>query len=150
MVDPLSLATGIAGLISLSLEVTRVAQQYIHDVRSSSKHIEDFLQELAVLSDVLRQLEAFLKKDELGEHSFDQTSVLVKTYEACRSSLERTRSILQERTNEHRLLKALIWPFVGKEHQQIMSTIFRWIHTFQFALTIEVVSSYQRPLVKSP
>ena len=137
MVDPLSLATGIAGLISLSLEVTRVAQQYIHDVRSSSKHIEDFLQELAVLSDVLRQLEAFLKKDEVGEHSFDQTSVLVKTYEACRSSLERTRSTLQGRTNEHRLLTALTWPFVGKEHQQIISATLRWIHTFQFALTIE-------------
>ncbi len=137
MVDPLSLATGIAGLISLSLEVTKIAHQYIHGVRNSSKHIEDFLQELAALADVLRQLESFLKKDKAGERSFDQTSVLVKTYEACRSSLEKTRSTLQRRINEHKLLKALTWPFVGKEHQQVTSAILRWVHTFQFALTID-------------
>ena len=137
MVDPFSLATGIAGLISLSLEVTKVAHQYIHGVRNSSRYIEDFLQELAALTDVLRQLEAFLKKDGAGERSFDQTSVLVETYEACRSSLEQTQSTLQRRINEHRLLKALTWPFVGKEHQQVILAISRWLSTFQFALTID-------------
>ena len=137
MADPFSLATGIAGLISLSLEVTKIAQQYIQGVRHSSKDIDDFLQELAALTDVLRQLDAFLKKDEAGARLFDQTSVLVKTYKACRSSLEKTRSALQSRVNEHRLLKALTWPFVGKEHQEVISAILRWIHTFQFALTID-------------
>ena len=137
MADPFSLATGIAGLISLSLEVTKIAQQYIQGVRHSSKDIDDFLQELAALTDVLRQLDAFLKKDEAGARSFDQTSVLVKTYKACRSSLEKTRSALQSRVNEHKLLKALTWPFVGKEHQEVISAILRWIHTFQFALTID-------------
>ena len=137
MADPFTLATGIAGLISLSLEVTKIAQQYIQGVRNSSKDIDDFLQELAALTDVLRQLDAFLKKDEAGERSFDQTSVLVKTYKACRSSLEKTRSALQSRVNHHKLLKALTWPFVGKEHQEVISAILRWIHTFQFALTID-------------
>ena len=137
MFDPFSLATGIAGLISLSLEVTKIAQQYIQGVRNSSKDINDFLQELAALTDVLRQLDAFLKKDEDGERSFDQTSVLVETYKACRRSLEKTRSALQSQVNQHRLLKALTWPFVGKEHQEVISAILRWIHTFQFALTID-------------
>ena len=137
MADPFSLATGIAGLINLSLEVTKIAQQYIQGVRHSSKDIDDFLQELAALTDVLRQLDAFLKKDEAGARSFDQTSVLVKTYKACRSSLEKTRSALQSRVNKHKLLKALTWPFVGKEHQEVISAILRWIHTFQFALTID-------------
>ena len=137
MADPFSLATGIAGLISLSLQVTKITQQYIQGVRNSSKDINDFLQELAALTDVLRQLDAFLKKDEAGARSFDQTSVLVKTYKACRSSLEKTRSALQSRVNEHKLLKALTWPFVGKEHQEVVSAMLRWIHTFQFALTID-------------
>ena len=137
MADPFSLATGIAGLINLSLEVTNIAHQYIQGVRNSSKDIENFLQELAALTDVLRKLDAFLKKDEAGKRSFDQTSVLVKTYKACRSSLEKTRSTLQRRVNEHKFLKALTWPFVGKEHQQIIVTTLHWTHTFQFALTIE-------------
>ena len=137
MADPFTLATGIAGLISLSLEVTKTAHQYIQGVRNSSKDIEDFLQELAALTDVLRQLDVFLKKDETGKRSFDQTSVLVKTYKACHNSLEKTRSTLQRRINEHKLLKALTWPFVGKEHQEVISAILRWIHTFQFALTID-------------
>lgn len=137
MADPFSLAAGIAGLISLSLEVTKIAHQYTQGVRNSSKDIEDFLQELAALTDVLRQLDSFLKKDEAGKRSFDQTSVLVKTYKACRSSLEKTRSTLQRRVNEHKFLKALTWPFVGKQHQEIIVTILHWIHTFQFALTIE-------------
>ena len=137
MVDPLSLTAGIAGLISLSLEVTKVAHQYIHGVRNSSKHIEDFLQALAALVDVLRQLEAFLRKDEAGERSFDQTSALIKTHEACYNNLAATRSVLQRRVNEHKLLKALSWPFVDKEHQQVIAAILRWVHTFQFALTTD-------------
>ena len=137
MADPFSLAAGVAGLISLSLEVTKIAHQYIQGVRNSSKDIEDFLQELDALTDVLRQLDAFLKKDEAGKRSFDKTSVLVKTYMACRSSLEKTRSTLQRRINERKFLKALTWPFVGKEHQQIIVTILHWISTFQFALTVE-------------
>ena len=137
MADPFSLAAAIAGLISLSLEVTKIAHEYIQGVRNSSKDIEDFLQELAALTDVLRQLDVFLKKDEAGKRSFDQTSVLVKTYKACCSSLEKTRLTLQRRVNEHNFLKALTWPFVGKQHQQIIVAILHWIHTFQFALTIE-------------
>ena len=123
MADPFSLATGIAGLISLSLEVAKIAHQYIQGVRNSSKDIDDFLQELAALTEVLHQLDAFLKKDEAGKRSFDQTSVLVKTYKSCRSSLEKTRSTLQRRVIEHKFLKALTWPFVGKEHRQIIITI---------------------------
>ena len=137
MFDPFSLATGIAGLISLSLEVTKIAQLYNQGVRNSSKDIDGFLQELAALTDVLRQLDAFLKIDEAGKRSFNQTSVLVETYKACRSSLEKTRSALQSRVNEYKRLKALTWPFFGKEHQQVISTILRCIHTFQFALTID-------------
>ena len=121
----------------LSFEVDKAAHQYIQGVRNSSKDIEDFLQELAALTDVLRQLDVFLKKDGTGKRSFDQTSVLVKTYNACRSNFEKTWSTLQKRVNEARLLKALTWPFVGKEHQHIFLAILHWTHIFQFALTIE-------------
>ena len=52
--DPLSLATGIAELISLGLEVTKITRQYVQDVRSAAKDVGELLTELSALVVVLR------------------------------------------------------------------------------------------------
>ena len=116
MAEPLSLAASIAGLISLGLEITKFTRNYVHGVRRASKDVEEFLQEHAALIKILRHLDELLKSDRIGEANFDQTSVLFLAHDACRNELTAVRSKLLSRSRGHRILRALTWPFVKKEH----------------------------------
>ena len=137
MGDPFSLATGIAGLISLGLEVTKATRQYFQGVRNAAKDVDEFLKEVSALVDVLRQLVEFLKSDRIGKTNFDQVSVFILTNNACEEKLKAIRLRLRKRTNDLRLIKALTWPFVKKEHRQTVASLHQWVQTFQFALTID-------------
>ena len=137
MAEPISLAASIGGLISLSIEITQIARKYFHGVRRASTDVKEFLQELAALVKILRQLEGLLHRDRFDEANFDQTSVLFLTHNACRKELTAIRSRLLSRSRGHRILRALTWPLVKKEHQQTIAAIYRWVQTFQFALTID-------------
>lgn len=137
MVDPFSLATGIAGLISLCLEVTDITRQYVQGVRNAAKDVDEFLKELSALVDVLHQLLDFLKRVRVGGNRFDQTSVLLMTHSACEEKLKEIRLKILRRRGDLKIIKALMWPFVKKEHRQTVVAIHQWIQTFQFALTID-------------
>lgn len=137
MVDPFSLATGIAGLISLGLEVTEKTLQYVQGVRNAAKDVDEFLEELSALVYVLRQLVEFLNSNRFSKASFDQTSVLLLTHNACEEKLKAIRLKLLKRSNDLKLIRALMWPFVKKEHRQTVAIIHQWVQTFQFALTID-------------
>lgn len=137
MAEPVSLAASIAGLISLGVEITKITRNYVRGVRRTSKDVEEFLQELAALVKILRQLDKLLKSYTIDEVNFDETSVLFLTHDACRKELTAIRSKLLSRNRGHRILRALTWPFVKKEHQRTIAGIHRWAQTFQFALTID-------------
>ena len=137
MDDPFSLATGIAGLISLGLEVTKITRQYVQDVRNAAKDVDEFLTELSALVAVLRRLAGFLKDDRVAKLNFDQTSVLLLTHRSCEEKLKAVRLKLLKRSKDARIIKTLTWPFVRKEHRQTVAIIHQWAQTFQFALTID-------------
>lgn len=137
MGDPLTLATGIAGLINLALEVTQLTHQYVQGVRNAAKDVDELLEEVAALVDVLRRFYCFLQDDKINIAKFDKTSVIVLTHGACDEKLKTVRSKLSKRGNGHRIFKALMWPFIKKEHRQTVQTIHQWVQTFQFALTID-------------
>jgi len=60
-IDPFSLATGIAGIISLTTPVSKLAEQYGHGVQKSSKGAEELSQALDPLLLGFEQMEKFLK-----------------------------------------------------------------------------------------
>ena len=67
MREPFSLATGIAGLISLGLEVTKITRQYVQGVGNAAKDVDELLTELSALVAVLRQLAGFLQNDRVAK-----------------------------------------------------------------------------------
>lgn len=137
MGDPFTLVTGIAGLLSLGMEVTKITRQYVKGVRNASKDVEEFLDELAALIDVLGRLDDFLKDDKASRFIFDRSSVLFLTYSACEERLNTVRVQLLKRRNKYTLIKALMWPFVKQEHKETVLALHRWVQTFQLALTVD-------------
>jgi hypothetical protein len=56
MSDPLSLAAGIVGLVSLTIQVLQVANKFKNDVKDVHEEITSLIEELAALNSVLELL----------------------------------------------------------------------------------------------
>lgn len=69
--DPLSLAASVAGLISITLEVSRIVDSYCKSVKDARKDVSEIAQELTRMRDVLRQLDGVLRSHLLKTNIFD-------------------------------------------------------------------------------
>ena len=136
MADPFTYASGIAGLISLGLEVTKITRSYIRSFRKAKKDAEEMLLELRALSDVLCRLAEFLKHSKSWESEFDRTSALFLSHIACGNKMRRMRAKLLRGRNS-RFFKSTVWPFEKEDHQANITALHRWVQTFHFALTID-------------
>jgi hypothetical protein len=60
MAEALGIASGIAGLLSLTIETYRISAKYISGVRNASKVVNDLLRELNALKKVLVDLDGLI------------------------------------------------------------------------------------------
>ncbi|KAL2005051.1 hypothetical protein VTN00DRAFT_2901 [Thermoascus crustaceus] len=84
MADTLSIAGSVAGLISLSIEVTKIAKKYVRNVKSAPEEIKDLAVQAEALSDVLAKL-----RDDAAEDVFQPDSCLFSVFKHCNSQLGR-------------------------------------------------------------
>jgi hypothetical protein len=135
--DPLSLAAGIAGLISLAGATLKVTKDFIHEARYGRETAQEFVQELDVLHFNLSRLDKFLRSETEAIGYFDDTSVLVSSTHACRNKLSTLHDKLLEGSQARRLsLHTLGWPLKVKEHRDMIIELRAFGHWVQFALTI--------------
>jgi uncharacterized phage infection (PIP) family protein YhgE len=140
MADPLSMAAGIAGLLSLSLQLTKVISDYTITVSGASKAIGDLQDRLQALSQVLRQLNALLRTANVQGNSFDQSSVLCYAINACQEKLHRLGERLDQVTSKNglsRVINSLKWPFVDNENKELLRNLDGYIEIFHFSVTID-------------
>ena len=62
--DPFSIATGLAGLLTLTADIVQVLTDYTGGVKSATKDARSVLTEVTALDHVLQQLIEFLRKDD--------------------------------------------------------------------------------------
>ena len=138
--DPLSLAFGVAGLMSLTLELTKLVSTYTGSVRQASTESQELAVELSALSHVLEKLERFLSNQDAVYNTFDNTSILYSTVHTCHGKLNLLKSILEKymKTSEGRKwYRSLVWPLKGVNHVQTVGTLRRCVQIFQFSLTVD-------------
>src|SRR3954453_5617480 len=56
MIEPFSLATGIVGILNLSIEITTIAKEYVGSARQAPNEVQDLALQTDSLSDVLKKL----------------------------------------------------------------------------------------------
>lgn len=139
--DPLSIVASVAGLVSLSAEASKIIGEYYTSAKNASKDVQDIKTELESLSIILQRLELLLRSDKMGSKSisFDNSSVLNSALISCETIIKEVTAKLQ-RSNDSsaaRMWERLKWPFSEKEVQKLLETLHAYIHTFQFALTVE-------------
>ena len=137
--DPLSIAASVAGLVSLTLEVSSTVGSYCKAVGDAPRSAQEINQELFLLLSILEQLDAFLRDQPAKSTSFDKTSVLATALTSCRDSIDAIFSKLPTPKQNGRLhaLDKFKWPFGEKEIQKRLEALRRCTATFQFSLTVE-------------
>ncbi|KIV89792.1 hypothetical protein PV10_07167 [Exophiala mesophila] len=137
--DPISISSGIAGLITLGLQVSATLAIYINAIRERDNSIKELRDELILLGEVLSQLRDFLTTDEVRSQSFDQDSVLRNAIRTCYQRIERIGDKIKvtDGGKMARVLEKLKWPFEQREVNHMVETLRSFSQTFQFALSIQ-------------
>ena len=150
MADPLSLAAGIAGLLSLTIQVIDIINKFQDNVRTVCKDVEELVQELIGLKIILEKLKTSWKEKKLPP-DFD-LSALAGIEKACEKQL----TTLFDRLNKaagwlQRYVSLLIgWeqiltmPVYRKPIFSLRGTAFRLHWPFEVEKTREIVDNLHR------
>ncbi|VUC25828.1 unnamed protein product [Clonostachys rosea] len=143
MAEALGIASGIAGLISLAIEVTKLSYQYINDVRSAKSTQKQYLREVAALTEVLLRIEEAAQAIDQGPPA---TLVISKdAIQGCESELQKLRAQLAKP------LPGLLWPFKEKTITGHIEELHRFRSIFSSSLsaqTLVTVSATKREVAR--
>jgi len=137
--DPLSLAANVAGLTSLTLEVSKFTASYIESVKNAPRESLQLAEELSALARALSDLDQFLVSQNHGSMRFGNTSALVTAATSCRDSLSMlhvTLTKLLDRTEGRKWYRRAIWPWKGPGHLKVVTALHRFTDIFHFSLSI--------------
>lgn len=150
--DGLSVATGVAGLLSVCIQASQALSEYYTGVANAPKSIQSLQQEFTTLEHVMKQLENFLRSQTLQDNSFNKTSALCSAVGACKDQVSDILAKLKrpERGSISRAVKRLEWPFQEKDVLGMVEKLRRYIQTFHFSLTVEGWSVTPLPYDCSP
>lgn len=142
MSDPFTIATGIAGLLSLTIELGKLVSAYTCEAASASEEMGDLTIELAALETTLNQLINLLRghQKEFIACIFEPTSALVVVInhlkERLRNLFDKFDNVAEKDNKTRKLKKILKWPFQRKECLEIIKHLHRCSQTLEFSLEI--------------
>lgn len=88
--DPFSISTGVAGLLSLAIELSTILDNYVSGFKSAPEDADRILNEIDALCHVLKDLVKFLRDEDKHENqSFSQTSFLCSTIRMCQEEIQK-------------------------------------------------------------
>ena len=142
MAEVLSIASGIAGLISLTIEVYGISYKYVNGVRNAKSSARRFLEELKNSETVLLHIEELLKAEDQVELFGDTGSCLLSIEKSNDyiDLLNKVRNKLQQRQTGSSIrdgMKSLTWPFSEKETSALADALHRHLETYNTALAVD-------------
>ena len=135
--DPLSAASGVAGLLNLTIQVGMTIGAYANSVKGASKSAQKLEREIQAFSSVLEQLCDFLRSKDAGHLVFEPISVLLIATNSCDKELSDLEKKLEKFSigdKASRILQRLSWPFTEKENQETVDAIHRWTQLYSLSL----------------
>lgn len=143
MAEVIGIASGVAGLFSLTVQVIKISSTYINGVRGASSTLQRFLKELENLKAVLAAIDEMTKKtDDIQVFGDDGHSCLLSVQDGKHylELLVDIRNKLYARTTDgsfRKKLKALTWPFSEENTISLIESLHRHFDIYQTALAID-------------
>lgn len=143
MADPLSVVSGIAGLISLSGKVLSEGYAFISSVHRAPQELRELFCETAALEAVLCRFQSMIDHGtDIGNRGLLQSLGQVGAIEECRASLRMVKgSIDRYQQIKGRVFKSLgrriVWPLKEKETKEALARVSRLRGLLSTALTAD-------------
>ncbi|KAK2764031.1 hypothetical protein FQN54_009650 [Arachnomyces sp. PD_36] len=146
MPDPLTVATGVGGFLSLALQVGKILYDYSSSVKNAPEEVQDLLDEVNALAEVLEQLRDLLQEPDMITRlpDFSPRSVLYKVLGKAGDELKglyRTlsNSSLAKEKDKNKLERAfarLQWPLGKTGPQDSTRRLYQLSQALSFSLTV--------------
>lgn len=142
MTDPLSISAGVAGLLSLVIQVADGTYQYASSARNAQTAIAALLRELQALKTVLVKLDDLTHNSHSYQAAPNRAATIVSLLdiESCTSEIEKIQRKLGSRLDVRGRMKVvqhLIWPFLEDKTMQMVKTLHQYVDIFHLALSID-------------
>lgn len=135
MADPLSVASGVAGLVALAWEIGKLSHSYVSDAKAADRSRKQFQEEILALTSVLLHAELASKDAEShGLVAYRPAGLSEKVIADCHNQLVNLRSDLQKHSSK------FLWPFRQKEMQKHIDALQRINNIFSSFLTSNVLT----------
>lgn len=141
MADPLSVSTGIAGLITLADLVFCRTFKYVKDVKRAPKQIAALSRELSHLYGIVNSLHLLALQLEEG---ILNTTIRIDHVHACHDTLEKIKAIIDKHegnpSRDHvmeTLKMKMNWPFSIPEAKDLLAEVEEHKSTLSLALTAD-------------
>lgn len=137
--DPLSVATSIAGLLSLTVQLSQILYNQVQTVKNAPKDAEDLLAELKVFGEVLSTLESFLRSPSRKGLVFNQASVLINAIKGCETEITGLKLKFVKIVGKKGVAQLIgrgKWYFESGDHQEVIATLHRYLGIFQLSVSL--------------
>lgn len=136
--DPLSIAAGVGGLLTLVIQTVDVSHRYIHGVRHAKESAESLIAHLRILQTSLQNLEKFVQEEEQkNTNAFQQTSAITTTVQSYTTKIETLRRKLDDRSQSR--MQRLLWPLSEEQHKDAIESFRVLVQWVNFTLSIDTV-----------
>ncbi|KAK3723498.1 hypothetical protein LTR37_001750 [Vermiconidia calcicola] len=133
--DPVSAATGIAGLVIATGTLLEFASRYVTGVRHAKEEAQSLIDELNVLRGLLHKLEAVLITQRPDTPLFEDSSVLNCNSKVLGIKFEALCKKL-ESTSQSKV-RSFIWPIERHDHVETIAHIRAFSRLIHFALSVD-------------
>ncbi|RDW56944.1 hypothetical protein BP5796_13011 [Coleophoma crateriformis] len=142
MAEILGIASGVAGLISLAMEITRLSYGYISDIRSAHSTQKEYLREMSALTEVLLRIEEAIEGLEDQAVAMTPSTNLSKgAIRDCTKELDSLRSELEKPS------PSIFWPLKELALKKTIQSLHQYrsiFSSFLAAQTLVTVSATHR------
>lgn len=140
MAEAIGIASGIAQLLLLAAEITKVSYGYFRDVRKATQTQKSYLQEVSALTDVLFRLEyALCETEKLPQLNPRPASISRSTIAEWQKTLEAQKKRLEKHVS------SFVWPFQDKDLRKAIDELHRMrniLSDFAIANTSSVLTHF--------
>lgn len=148
MVEPLSITSGIAGLITLSTAVLATGYKYLNSVSSAPEDFKSLVRETASLNAVLSQLISHSLSEQIVPQIISHNLVQQDVLQDCEQTLHNIQSLIrdcelvsgQRRKNA---VNTLLWPLKQREIIKNHERLGRLCASLHTAISIKSASTLQ-------
>lgn len=139
MSDPLSITASVAGLLSLTIQVSQMLYAQVHVIKHAPGDARDLLQECQAIEAALKKLVSFLRKHKIEDNEFGPDSMFANAIQGCTTKIRDIQSKV-DKLNSHglgSLIERGKWFYQKDERYEIVATLHRSLSIFQLSLSME-------------